>query len=101
MGHDATVVEDPERGFEVTHIGDVGVPADDIEAVADLGWSLEPGGEELVDVRVVFRDSGCASEGGWLSVDPTVVAQDTLASHDLTVTDLPVFLGTADSSCDT
>jgi hypothetical protein len=34
-------------------------------------------------------------------VEPTIVVSDLLASHTLIIADLPAFLGTADSSCDT
>lgn len=88
-------------GFRVTHLGDGVVPADDeIDAVADLGQPLDPGAEQLVGIRVVFRKSGCSSEDGHMWVDPTIVVSDLLASHALRIADLPAFLGTADSSCD-
>lgn len=87
--------------FRVTHIGDDAVPTDDqVDAVSNLGWSLEPGAEQLVDLRVAFRTSGCVSQGGSMWVEPTIQLDDLLASHDLTIADLPGFLGTADSSCD-
>ncbi|MFA6298379.1 MAG: hypothetical protein WC642_04390 [Nocardioides sp.] len=89
-------------GFRVTHLGADAVAADgDLDAVADLGEPLEPGADQLVGMRVVFRKSGCTSAGGHMWVEPTIVVSDLLASHTLIIADLPAFLGTADSSCDT
>ena len=53
-----------------------------------------------MDLDVVFRESGCTSEGGVVGVDPVLRVEGLLASRDLAVTDVPGFLGTAASSCD-
>lgn len=85
--------------FEVTHISGMGLPADDeIDAVIDLGLSVAAGAEQLVKVGVAFRESGCTARG-LMWIEPTIVVSDLLASHELIVADLPVFLGTADSWC--
>ncbi|WP_147066030.1 hypothetical protein [Knoellia locipacati] len=103
--HQVTVpVSGPGAGssFQVTHIGDVAVLGnDEVDAVSEISSSLEPGAEELLDLRVAFRESGCTSEGASQWVAPTIEVNDLLASHDLTIADLPRFLGTAASSCDT
>lgn len=57
------------------------------------GESLGAGDEGLLDMRVAFRPSGCTSRGGSMRVDPTLVV-----THELTIPDLPSFLGTADYS---
>lgn len=88
--------------FQVTHIGDIAVPDNDqIDAVSEFRSSLQPGAEQLFDLRVAFRETGCDSEGSSTWVDPIIEVHDVLASHDLSVADLPGFAGTADSSCDT
>ncbi len=101
---DVTVpVSGPQGGgsFQVTHLGGVVVPTDDaVDAAVELDWSLDPGAEELVEVRVVFRGGGCTSPDTSIDVDPDIEVRSLLASHDLTVADLPLFVGTADSSCD-
>jgi predicted ATPase len=104
LGEVTVPISGPRGGssFRITHIGGERVPEnDEVDAVSDLDRSVEAGDQALVDLRVTFRRSGCTSKGGSTWVDPTIQVEDLLASHDLTITDLPRFLGTADSSCDT
>ncbi len=87
--------------FEVLSI-DGGKPAaDQIDAIVDLDQPIGSGDRYVLEVRVGFRESGCGSQGTWTGVDPRIEVKDLFASHDLLVTDLPLFAGTADSSCDT
>ncbi len=101
---DVTVpVSGPRAGssFEVTHIGGIAVRAGDAPAaVAPVDLKLDPGNEHLVDLRVVFRADGCASDKSSFTVQPEIALGSLLAAHGLTVSDLPVFVGTPDSSCD-
>lgn len=86
-------------GFRVTHVGGVEVPSDDdVDAVVDLAHSVDPGAEQLVDVELAFRESGCTARGQ-MTIDPTIVVNDLLASRELTLIDLPALLGTADTFC--
>jgi len=87
-------------GSRLIHLGSGVVPRNDgIDALADRE---EPpaGAEGLVGIRVIFRPSGCTPRGGSIRVYPTIVITDLLASHELTLADLPTLLGTANSSCD-
>lgn len=86
-------------GFRVTHIGGEAVPADDeVDAIVDLAQPVAAGAEQLVRLGLAFRESGCSARGE-MTVDPTIVVSDLLASRDLTVIDLPALLGTDDTFC--
>ncbi|QZY29139.1 hypothetical protein [Nocardioides coralli] len=89
-------------GYRVTHIGGDPVRGFDmVEAETDLGWAVQAGDEEDVPLRVVFRPQGCASPGLRTWTIPTIEVRDLLATRDLDVVDLPEFIGTTDTSCDT
>lgn len=89
-------------GFRVTHVHGIEPSGDDeIDAVAPLDLTLEPGAVEVIELAAVFRRSGCSSPGATMRVDPRIRLTSSWASRDLTVVDLPLFRGTADTSCGT
>jgi hypothetical protein len=93
---------DARAAYKVTLVnGGFSGVHDRIDATSDLQWALDPGETQLVNVPLAFRDNGCSSEDGWITVQATIEVTSLTASHDLKVADLPAFLGTTDSSCDT
>ncbi|GAA3661013.1 hypothetical protein GCM10022237_21100 [Nocardioides ginsengisoli] len=90
--------------YEVTSIDSRRVPVDDEsdggDAVVDLDRQLDGGESYVVEVRVRFRESGCDGEGGAEQPWPSIAVNSLLASHEVVVSDVPSFLGTADSTCD-
>lgn len=101
LGRATVPIAGPVAGpsFEIRSI-DGNNPADDqIDAMVDLDLPIRSGETYVVEMQVAFRQDGCNSEGTWTGVDPRIKVKDLIASHDLTVTDLPLFAGTADSSC--
>ena len=110
LGRAHVPVSGPRGGgsFEVTTIGGRPIEADPggldpngdlIDANASLNLTVPPHESQYVQFQVVFRQSGCDSTGTGVSVQPTITVDQGLASHDLTVADFPVFLGTPDSTC--
>ena len=107
-GHDVTLgrITVPVAGpmaagtFEIRSI-DGSKPADgQIDAIVDLAQPIMAGDTYVLEMQVGFRESGCGSQGTWTGVDPRIKVKDLIASHEVVVTDLPLFAGTADSSCD-
>lgn len=103
LGDMIVPVSGPAGGgsFEVTSIDGIEVPKDDeIDAIRNLNAPLGAGESHWVDLLFEFRPSGCVSNKGQMTIDPNVRVDSLVASHELVVADLPVFVGTADSSCD-
>lgn len=88
---------DGGASFRILDIDGRPLEGSDIDAVADLDFSLEPG-PIVIELGVAFRASGCTDDGA-VQTFPTIQVESMLASHDVRVSDLPVFLGTDDSDC--
>ncbi|WP_377324658.1 hypothetical protein ACFJIY_07375 [Pimelobacter simplex] len=95
---------DDGSAFRVHSVDGVEPSGDDLggagaQAVAEVELVLGPGEEEVLRVRLVFGESGCTGEGGWVRMWPQVRVADQLARHDVAVAGFPRLQGTADSDC--
>jgi hypothetical protein len=103
LGRMTIPVAGPHAGpaFKATFVNGQAQPDPDAtDAYAALDVELAPGESAVVPVVMEFRESGCDSKGGGEHVSPRIRVRSGLATHDLEVSDLPAFLGTEDSSCD-
>lgn len=95
---------DDGSAFRVHSVDGVEPSGDDLDgagaqAVAEVELELGPGEEDVLRVRLVFRESGCTGEGGGVRMWPQVRVADQLARHDVAVAGFPRLEGTAGSDC--